>query len=135
MSLCVRNLKFINLVGTLAVVKAAVEVNRRMSGTKTEDYTERNMFDEPEAHQFDWHTTEGLLEGIPSHYNKEYHLTNIVSERIDLLLKKYTLPQLKTVMSLMCVAISLNQKDMNTKYIILKPAAGNKPTERKLIEL
>ena len=60
-----------------------------MSRTKAEDCNKRKLFDEVQAHQFDWHTTEGLIEDLSSHCNGEDYLTKNVSEQIDLLLKKY----------------------------------------------
>ena len=55
--------------------------------------------DELEARQFEWHTTKGLLEGLSSHYNENDYVTKNAIEKIDLLLEKYTLVQLKTGMS------------------------------------
>ena len=49
-----------------------------MSGTKTEDCNESKIFDELKAHQFDCHTTEGLLESLSSQYNEEDYLTKML---------------------------------------------------------
>ena len=88
-----------------------------------------NTFDELEVNQFDWHTTEGLLEGVSSHYNKDDHITKNTTEQIDLLLKKYSLAQLKLILSCVYTAIDVDQRDRRVKYINLKPAAGDKLNE------
>ena len=62
-----------------------------MLETKAEDCNKNKVFAELEAHQIDWHTTEGLLEGLSAHCNEDNYLTILFSERINLLSKKYPL--------------------------------------------
>ena len=92
-----------------------------VSGSK-----EEATFDELEVQQFDWHTTEGLLEGLSFHYSKDDYITKNTTERSDLLLKKYSLTRLKVALYNIYIAIDVDRNDRRLKHINLKPAAGDK---------
>ena len=95
-----------------------------VSGSK-----EETTYDELEVQQFDWHTIEGLLEGLPSHYNEDDNITKNATERIDPLPKKYGLAQLKSALSSVYIAIDVDWKDRRLNHINSNPIAGDKLKE------
>jgi len=81
---------------------------------------------ELEAHQFEWHTTAGLMEGLSSHYDADDYKNKSTSQQIDMLVKKYTPAQLKPVFIMLSISVNGNAKDLNLKVITNKKIASAK---------
>ena len=79
---------------------------------------------ELEAHQFEWHTPKGLLEGLAFHYEEDAYTNKTTGQQIDLLVKKYTPTQLKTVLMSLCFSLTCDPKDLNLNAITTKKKAG-----------
>ena len=84
--------------------------------------------DEPkelEAHQFEWHTQKGLVEGLAFHYEEDAYTNKTTGQQIDLLVKKYTPTQLKPVLMSLCFSLTRDPKDLNLNAITTKKKAGD----------
>ena len=79
---------------------------------------------ELEAHQFEWHTSKGLLEGLAFHYEEDVYMNKTTRQQIDLLVKKYTPTQLKPVLMSLCFSLRRDPKDLNLNAITTKNKAG-----------
>ena len=84
---------------------------------------------ELQAHQFEWHTASGLLEGLSFHYDVNAYENKGTEQQIDMLVKKYTPAQLKPVFIMSSIAASDNTKDLNLNVITTKIMAGTKLKE------
>ena len=103
-----------------------VDVHSTSSLSQSED-DESGDEDEPkelEAHQFEWHTAKGLLEGLSFHYDEDAYMNKSTGQQIDLLVKKYTPTQLKPVFMLLCLPLNLSPMDLNLNAITTKMKAG-----------
>jgi hypothetical protein len=82
-------------------------------GNDEEDKDNEDKPEELEARQFDWHTSEDLLEGLSFHYDDDAYINKSTGQQIDMLVKKYTLTQLKPVIVLLSFAANINSRDLN----------------------
>ena len=72
--------------------------------------------EELQAHEFDWHTLDGLLEGIVHCYDNAVYAKEHASEQTDMLVKRYSVRQLKHVIVLSS-ANTLSLKGLNLHCI------------------
>jgi len=96
------------------------------SDSDDEESIDEDDTKELEAHQFEWHTSDGLMEGLSSHYDADDYKNKSTSQQIDMLVKKYTPAQLKPVFIMLSMSVNDNAKDLNLNVITTKKIASAK---------